>query len=222
MSVRRPALLNHRAPLAWGLAITGLLLVGASLAMIAVGQPVPAYPAWFALAAYAVPLLLLGGLIWSRRPEERLGWIVLVEGLCTAVTLSAGEYATYAFLRSPGLPFAGGAAWISSFFQFGTIVGLVVIMFLFPTGRPVSPRWRPVGWALGIGSIGPLLETAIHAPKFDSNIDFIPNPVGILHPPAIVIAVKVIGTIVFGVGSSVPSRTSWFGSGGAKVISACR
>src|SRR5256885_9619598 len=28
-------------------------------------------PAWFALAAYAVPLLLLGGLICSRRPGDR-------------------------------------------------------------------------------------------------------------------------------------------------------
>ena len=56
--------MRHRAALAWSLAIGGLVLVVASLALIAAGRPLPAYPAWFALAAYAVPLLLLGGLIF--------------------------------------------------------------------------------------------------------------------------------------------------------------
>ena len=39
---------------------------------------------------------------------------------------------------------AAGPPRMSAGYEFG----LVVLMFLFPTGRPVSPRWRPVGWAL--------------------------------------------------------------------------
>jgi len=36
------------------------------------------------------------------------------------------------------------------------VVGLVVIILVFPRGRLLSRRWRPVGWALGAGFAGQL------------------------------------------------------------------
>ncbi|HJP65816.1 MAG TPA: hypothetical protein VKA30_05865, partial [Actinomycetota bacterium] len=170
--------MRHRAATAWGLAIAGLALVAATFVLIVVAQPTRAYPAWFVLGSIAVVELLLGGLIWSRRPEERLGWILVIHGLLTAVTLFTGEYATVAALGPGHLPYAQWTAWVSSVAQTFTIVGLVVLMFLFPTGRPLTPRWRLVGWGLGTGVFA-LMDTVVHGPMLDSNIDYIRNPLWI-------------------------------------------
>jgi hypothetical protein len=79
----------------------------------------------------------LGALIVARTAGNRVGWVVSVTGLA----LLASGVASYFGER--GNLIAGsvsGALWLSWFF----LVGLLV--FWFPTGLPLSPRWRWVGW----------------------------------------------------------------------------
>jgi len=146
-----PALKSRRV-LVWGLTLAGVCLVGASLVLAAAGLPVPVYPGLAALSVVPTPLLVLGGLICTRKPQERMGKILLALGLAGSVQFAAGEYATYSVLGRSGLLFATGAAgWLSSVAQVLLVVGLVVIILVFPTGRLLSRRWRPVAWAVGAG-----------------------------------------------------------------------
>jgi len=183
--------------LVWTIAVAGLALVFGALVFIAVQQPAPAYPG-AVIAIIVLPLLALGGLVSARRPGERMGPILLTAGGCGAVMIAAGEYATYSVLgRTSRLPATGAAGWISSVAQPGLVVGLVVIVLLFPTGRLLSPRWRPVAWAVALGLLGVLLTEAFGGPNFQSNIDFMRNPLYLAHVPA------VVRTAVAGLNSAV-------------------
>src|SRR5438132_2070383 len=68
---KAPALKSRRV-LVWGLTLAGVCLVGASLALAAFGLPAPAYPGLTALSVIPTSLLLLGGLICARKPQERM------------------------------------------------------------------------------------------------------------------------------------------------------
>jgi signal transduction histidine kinase len=175
--------------------------VGASLALAAVGLPVPVYPGLVALLVIPIPLLLLGGLICARKPQQRLGRLLLGLGLVGSVQLASGEYATYSVLGRSGRLFGTGAAgWLSSVAQVFLVIGLVAIILLFPTGRLLSRRWRPVAWALGGGFIGTLAGTAFGGPTFNSNLDFVRNPLYVAHPPPILVGLVGILTVALVLG----------------------
>ncbi len=192
---------KSRILLAWGLTLAGVCLVGASLALAAVGLPIPVYSGLTALSVIATPLLILGGLICARNPQVRLGRILLGLGVVGSVQLVCGEDATYSVLGHAGQLFATGAtAWLSSIAQVVLVVGLIVIILLFPTGRVLSRRWRPVAWALGVGFIGVLAATAFGGPTFNSNLDFVRNPLYVAHPPPTLNALVSMLTVALVVG----------------------
>ena len=105
-------------------------------------------------AVGAVAFAVVGALIAVRRPENRLGWLLGGAGVVFAVLVSASEYAKRALLIAPGsLPAGNFAAWLGdapALLLIGLLVGL--LPQLFPTGRPLSARWRIPLWA-GVGQI---------------------------------------------------------------------
>jgi signal transduction histidine kinase len=94
----------------------------------------------------------LGLLIALRRPESPIGWLVLGFALWIQVQSFAGEYALRAFVIAPGsLPAAAFVAWFYPWVgQVATGAILPLLVLLFPTGRPPSPRWRPILWLIVI------------------------------------------------------------------------
>jgi hypothetical protein len=58
------------------------------------------------------------------------------------------QYAIYALLTNPGaLPGAAWLAWISTWLTIPAIYSaFAALLLVFPTGRLLSPRWRPVAW----------------------------------------------------------------------------
>jgi hypothetical protein len=136
------------ARLAWSLCVACTLGVGACVLLQALngtaGLESVALPAALAFA-------VVGALVASRQPRNRVGWLLLAAGLCMAVTSLGESYARYALVTAPGsLPGGLYAAWVQA-----TLFGMVAILAIFlplyfPTGRLLSPRWRPILWA-GIG-----------------------------------------------------------------------
>jgi hypothetical protein len=99
-----------------------------------------------ALVAFAV----VGALVAARQPRNSVGWLLLAVAVCMTVRLIGESYAIYALITAPGsLPGGLYGAWLQSSW-FGVVAILAIFLPLyFPTGRLLSPRWRPVLW-LGI------------------------------------------------------------------------
>ena len=107
---------------------------------------------------------ILGWLIATRRPENRIGWMFLVIGVSQAASGFVSEYAIYGLLTRPGaLPFADIAAWIGVWVWVPGFVLLFVTILLFPDGRLPSRRWRPVLWVAWVGAGLALVPNAVAA-----------------------------------------------------------
>ena len=100
----------------------------------------------------AVALVTVGAVVSWQRPEHRLGPLLGAVGLMLMLLGVTGAYAQHALVHRPGsLPGGTFVAWLSDLLAIPTI-GLIVAVLpqLFPTGHPLSPRWRVPLWC-GVG-----------------------------------------------------------------------
>jgi FtsH-binding integral membrane protein len=125
--------------------------------------------------------MVVGALVVAHRPSNAIGWIFSAIALLAFTGQLASEYATYALVTRPGsLPGAILAAWYNSWPWYLVLaLALVFTPFLFPTGRPLSPRWRPAGWLAGAATAAVTVLGALRA-KLDTVADkVIANPIGV-------------------------------------------
>jgi hypothetical protein len=144
---------RKRSPwVAWGmLSVFGAgLIFNAALAVA--NKSVARDPAGVLYLLDFTAFMVVGAVIVARRPDNAMGWLFAAVGLL-ALTLSlANEYTQYAYVTRPGaLPGAIVAAWVGGWGAF-PLFGLTFTftLLLFPTGRLLSPRWRPIAWLAGI------------------------------------------------------------------------
>ena len=139
---------------------------------------------------------LLGALIVARLPRNPVGWLFVLTGLASAVTVAVYEYANYALIAHPGsLPLPVAAAWVSSWvWTLGFAPLVTVAVLLFPDGRLPSPRWR---YAVVLDVVAVLLLAASNAflPGPLVNHPVAGNPLGVPLPTAVF---HVIGGLGFG------------------------
>jgi hypothetical protein len=109
--------------------------------------------------------------------------LLLGIGLESAVRGLAGEYALYALAGPSHRAAEVWAAWLvhwslSLVFPAGA---LVFLLLLFPTGRPLTPRWWAVGWlALGLSASALLLIWLVPSTiTIGPGLPSVPNPTGI-------------------------------------------
>jgi hypothetical protein len=110
----------------------------------------------------ALPLLvpigyaLMGALIVARQPGNAIGWLYAAVGLSLSLTAGlAQSYAIYTLLVRPGaLPGGNFALWLQSpALDSVFLVMMMLLLLLFPNGRPLTPRWRIAVWAAAIGTV---------------------------------------------------------------------
>jgi hypothetical protein len=154
------------ARLAWSLGALAILCLAIGLIFTAVdGASGPGAPSANTAASNVIgPFLLaalvaiatVGALVAARQPTNAIGWILCAVGLMLSLGDFSGGYATHALLAKPGsLPGGVVMAWVSSWSQGPTVLGAFALVFLlFPDGRPLSPRWRPVIWLAAAASAG--------------------------------------------------------------------
>jgi signal transduction histidine kinase len=93
----------------------------------------------------AVPVL--GFVLASRRPANRMGWLFLAAGLALALGGFTGPYGLHALRVAPGsLPAGRFVAWLGNWAFVVQAAMLAFLLLLFPTGRLRSRRWRPAAW----------------------------------------------------------------------------
>jgi hypothetical protein len=140
---------------AWSSWAVSLVLGLASVALLVMTRatPIPrgAVPRAM-VAAWGVLLLVIlstmGALIVARRPANLIGWSFVAAGLGLAVSAFGGQYAIHTLLTDPGaLPGGAWVAWIPLWLTIPAIYSaFAALLLLFPNGRLLSPRWRPVAW----------------------------------------------------------------------------
>jgi hypothetical protein len=93
----------------------------------------------------AVPVV--GFVLVSRRPRNRVGWIFLGAGLALGLGFFCQRYGQHGLVAAPGsLPAARAAAWYANWAWQIPAAGLAFMLLIFPTGRLRSRRWRPAAW----------------------------------------------------------------------------
>ncbi len=114
---------------------------GASISGVTAGTP-----ADIDYALQAVAFALVGAVIASRRPDNRI-WLVLTTfGLASATYGFGNEYTLWTQVRHPGsLPGGQVAAWLTTWLFQPIPTLYALLFFLFPSGRAPSRRW---GWAM--------------------------------------------------------------------------
>jgi signal transduction histidine kinase len=100
------------------------------------------------VANLAVPVV--GFVLASRRPGNRVGWLLLVGSLALGLGGFVSAYALHALVADPGsLPAGRAFAWLSNWIWVIPIAVLAFVFLLFPTGRLRARRWRPAAWFVG-------------------------------------------------------------------------
>lgn len=139
-------------------------------------------PAIFALAFSTVGLLVA-----MRLPHNAIGWLFLAIGLTWAAGLAAAAYATYSLLAGHGpRAFGETMAWLQ-YWNYVPALCLAgtFLLLLFPNGRLLSTRWRPVAWGSAAG-IAVLSVAVSLAPRDADPFDF-ENPFAV-HGTAATVA----------------------------------
>ena len=97
-------------------------------------------PADIALAAAFSAFLVVGGLLAARRPWHPIAWLLIAEGLVWELGLFCAA--------------AEVGEWILDWIWIPAVVGVPLLLLLFPDGRPPSRRWWPVAWLALAGGAG--------------------------------------------------------------------
>jgi signal transduction histidine kinase len=180
------------------------------------------------LVNVAVPVL--GFVLASRRPANRMGWLFLAAGLALALSTIAGPYAQHALRVAPGsLPAGRAAAWLNNWIFVVPSAMLAFLLMLFPDGRLRSRRWRPAAWFVAGVYTATGLVLIVRASRFWAH-PFSPFPDG-LYPwvlAAIMIllpityVISVVAVIVRFARSSGEERLQlkWFAAAALLVVAA--
>jgi signal transduction histidine kinase len=152
--------------LSWSIAIFSALLVMIGLGVSILAQVISGQGVTFS-HQFFTPLLtatycVVGALVASRHPRNPIGWIFCAIGFLSALNMLSAGYALYGELVTP-LAGAALARWLSLWIWIpNVLLPLTFTLLLFPDGKLLSTRWRPVAWAAGLGIIGLSLSIALH------------------------------------------------------------
>lgn len=146
--------------LVWFVTLSGLLLAALSILFTYLGRKAGLDPEVWGPHLYQPPILLsllLGLLIVLKGPDNLYGWTWIGLGFFLGALLPFGQnYATLASLASPELPLERPAAMLGNYAWFLGLAMFPLTMLYFPTGKPPTPPWRYLGWAIA-ASVVPVL-----------------------------------------------------------------
>ena len=132
----------------------------------------------------AAAFAILGAVVVTRQPRNPVGWLLILIGFFFMYIAASNEYYLQVVLNGTGetsdiTPYAlsvGNWAWL-----FSMVPSFTFLPLLFPTGRPLSPRWRMLAWFTGIAVTLTFVGSAFKAGPLEG-MPVVPNPLGVDHP----------------------------------------
>jgi hypothetical protein len=183
---------------AWSLAALTVLFTVVHVTLWTLAQPIPGAVDTRGEAGLPIAFAVVGALIVTRRPGNRMGWLFCA-GVVFALVPALDAYALYALAANPsaGLPAATAVAWVVSWIWLVDFLLVMLVPLLYPTGRLLSPRWRLVLWlTLLLTLVGMVANAVRPGPLKASEVPVAPNPVGIPSAAGPVAAIEAIAEVV--------------------------
>jgi hypothetical protein len=110
-----------------------------------------------AFALLAVGGGVTGATVASRAPENRVGWLILAQGLGAGLTLALNATA---LAKAPGHDVV---AWVSEVLATWVAYGFTgLLLLLFPTGRALSRVWGAYAWFFAAAALTAAVVDALH------------------------------------------------------------
>jgi len=127
-------------------------------------------------SAFAV----LGAVVVSRQPRNAVGWLMVLIGFFFTYIAISNELYLQVVLNteetSGVIPYVlWGANWA---WLFAMVPAVTFLPLLFPTGRPLTPRWRALVWFAAAGVALSFIGSAFQAGPLDGS-EAVDNPLGI-------------------------------------------
>ncbi|HVM20388.1 MAG TPA: hypothetical protein VM307_10545, partial [Egibacteraceae bacterium] len=146
---------------------------------------------------------VVGTVLIARRPDHRLGWVLTAVGVLTAFGVLAESYAYVGLVLRPGqMPGAVFAAWFHNWYWFPLLVLILLFVpMLFPTGRPLTPRWNWLYWSavavLTLMTVASWTTPTLTDGSIGDPAYAIPNPIGV-GPAGTRFEDSALGGVLFG------------------------
>ena len=131
-----------------------------------------------AISPTAIAIATVGYLVASRRSNNAIGWIYLGSGLWLSTAMLILAYGEYATVTTQGGFGGTTAVWFTNWWWVPVVSVMWTFPFLlFPDGRLLTRRWRPVAWAAGAISVLWTLGVAFAGSEYsDLSGNLVPNP----------------------------------------------
>jgi len=103
--------------IAWSVWALSLALIALALLHLALNlsQPNTHIFDWWFGNSFIVIDVTVGAIVASRRPENPIGWLLLLSSLAISINHFGAQYAIFVLLAQPGsLPAGEALAWIAS------------------------------------------------------------------------------------------------------------
>ena len=172
-----------QARLAWGLATCALVLMLAAVVVSFTGSGDVSVESRVFTTAITLVYAGVGVLIAAREPRNAIGWIFLGAAVTAGLGSLAGSYAANWVDRGAPPEALGEAA--AAYGEVGWMPFILVpstfLLLLFPDGRLLSRRWRPVAWCAGAGIAGAFVLSALQ-PGPIPDYPEVDNPYGVDSP----------------------------------------
>lgn len=165
------------AALLWLVAVSGIVIV-MTLAFVAPPSGEADFSNTIGFTFFLVASASIGALVASREPANPIGWIFCVMALVGVAAgfvtvLHEGAFDATTVREGGFVDWVGNWIWTLAF------APVIFVLLLFPTGKPLSPRWRVVVWAVVLGMTAATLSYAFAPGIFDNSDEPITNPYGI-------------------------------------------
>jgi hypothetical protein len=121
-----------------------VVFLAAGLVTVRAGGPNGPLTA-FGLSLAALSFATAGAILVSRLPENIIGWLLALGGLGFALSSGAPGLADAGLIVHPGsVPGAIWFAWLTQWIWAPAIFAVILLALVYPSGRLLSSRWRPV------------------------------------------------------------------------------
>jgi signal transduction histidine kinase len=176
-------------------------------------------------------LPVMGFVLASRRPGNRIGWLTLAAALTLGLSRFGSAYGAHGLVAAPGsVPAARAGEWLSGWIFAIPIVLISFVFLLFPTGRLRSRRWLPAGWfvgvAFGLGTLGLLAgATRVWSHPFSDTFSQVVTPpvlivILVSFPVALLVSLTAI-VVRFALSAGEERlQLKWFAAAAVLVVAA--